>query len=121
MVKITGRVELPAGHRAGTKHRKAECLNRCTDCSQCGPIKSRDGSPTQVELVSGHLQVTAISLPVTIFTAELEQVQQTPGSPVALARESLLTKTSSHPHTGSDQWIKTKKTPGPLVLYSSER
>ena len=54
-------------------------------------IKSRDGGPTQEELAAGHPQVTAMSLAPTVSAAELEQLQQTAGLPLAIARESLLT------------------------------
>ena len=33
-------------HRAGAKHRNADGLSRCADCSQCARIESRDGGPT---------------------------------------------------------------------------
>ena len=39
----------------------------------------------------------AISLALTVSTAELEQLQQTPGVLVALARESLLTEVTLDP------------------------
>ena len=78
-------------HRAGAKHGNADGLSRCADCSQCTRIKNRE------ELADGHPQVTAISLAPTVSDAELEQLQQTEGTPIAIARNSVLTGVISDP------------------------
>ena len=84
-------------HKAGAKHENADGLSRCADCSQCARIENRDGGPTREELAAGHPQVTAISLAPTVSAAELEQLQQTEGSSLAIARESLLTGVAPDP------------------------
>ena len=84
-------------HRVGAKLGNSDGLSRCADCSQCTRIKNRDGSPTREELAAGHPQVTAISLTPTVLAAELEQLQQTEGPPLAIARESLLTGVAPDP------------------------
>ena len=43
--------------------------------------ESKEDGPTRAELGLSHPQVTAISLAPTVSTAELEQMQQTPGLP----------------------------------------
>ena len=48
-------------------------------------------------MAAGHAQVTAISLAPTVSAAELEQLQQTEGSPLAIARESVLTGVTPDP------------------------
>ena len=75
-------------HRAGAKHGNADGLSRCANCSQCTRIKNREGGPTREELAAGHPQVTAISLAPTVSIAELEQLQQTEGSPDPLLMET---------------------------------
>ena len=75
-------------HRAGAKHGNADGLSRCADCSQRARIENRDGSQPQV---------TAILLASTVSTAELEQLQQTEGSPIVVARDSILTGVAPDP------------------------
>ena len=89
-------------HRAGAKHGNADGLSRCADCSQCTRIENRDGGPTREELADGHPQVTAISLAPTVSDAELEQLQQTEGTPIAIARDSVLTGVTPRPPAGRD-------------------
>ena len=48
-------------------------------------------------MAAGHPQVTAISLALMVSTAELEQLQQTEGSPIAVARNSVLTGIAPDP------------------------
>ena len=84
-------------HRAGAKHGYADELRRCADCSQCTRIENRDGDPTREELANGHPQVMAISLAPTVSDAELEQLQQTEGTAIAIARHSVLTGVTLDP------------------------
>ena len=84
-------------HRAGAKHGNADGLSRCADCSQCTRIENRDGGPTREELANGRPQVTAISLAPTVSEAELEQLQQAEGTPIAIARHSVLTGVTPDP------------------------
>ena len=84
-------------HRAGAKHGNAERLRRCADCPQSTPIKNRAGGPTQMELAAGHPLVTVISLAPTESGAEIEQLQQAEGSPIAIARGSMLTGVAPDP------------------------
>ena len=62
-------------------------------------------------LASGHPLVMAISLAPTVSTAEIEQIQQTPGSPLALVREILLTEVERIQRTGIEE------APEYLALY----
>ena len=78
-------------HRPGTKHGNADGLSRCTDCAQCGRIEGRDGGPTRAELAAETPQVTAVSLGPQITPAELEQLQDTPHSSIAIIKDSLMT------------------------------
>ena len=84
-------------HRAGAKHGNADGLSCCVDCPQCTRIEDRDGGPTREELATGRPQVTAISLTPTISDAELEQLQQVEGSPIAVTRQSVMTGVAPDP------------------------
>ena len=84
-------------HRAGAKHGNADGLSRCADCPQCTRIEDRDGGPTREELATGRPQVTAISLSPTVSDAELEQLQQVEGSPIAIIRQSVMTGVAPDP------------------------
>ena len=78
-------------------HRNVNGLGRCVDCSQCTRIENRDRGPSREKLVKGHPQVTAISLAPTVSYAELEQLQQVEGTPIAIARHSLVTGVTPDP------------------------
>ena len=58
---------------------------------QCARFESRDGDLIWAKLASSPPQMTTISLAPTFSTAEWKQLQQTSGSPVALAKNNLLT------------------------------
>ena len=58
---------------------------------------NRDGGPTREKLAADHPQVTAVSLASTVSAAELEQLQQTPGSFIAIIRDSILTEVAPDP------------------------
>ena len=84
-------------HRTGAKHENSNGLSRCADCSQCARIENRDGGPTREELTAGHPQMMAIFLAPTVSTTELEQLQQTAGSPIVVASDSVLTGVAPNP------------------------
>ena len=84
-------------HKAGAKHGNADGLSHCVDCPQCTRIEDRDGGTTREELATGRTQATAISLTPTISDAELEQLQQVEGSPIAVTRQSVMTGVAPDP------------------------
>ena len=86
-----GGVQRSAKYRGGAKHGNADSLSRCTNCSQRACIENQDGWSTREELAGNHFQVTVISLAPLVSMAKLEQIQQTPGSPIIVVREILLT------------------------------
>ena len=51
-----------------------------------------DRGPTREEPATGRPQVTAISLSPPVSDAELEQLQQVEGSPIAIIRRSMMTE-----------------------------
>ena len=60
-------------------------------------IENRDGDPTREELANGHPQVTAISLAPTVSNDEIEQLQQTGRTSIAIARHSVVTGVTFDP------------------------
>ena len=78
------------------KHSDANSLSFRAESPQCERIESRDGGHTCAEQAIGQSVVTAITLIPTV-SAKLEQLKQTPQSPIATARENLLTRVAPDP------------------------
>ena len=90
-LELLAEFEFTMEHRAGSKHANADGLSRCQDCSQCSRIESRDGGPTRAELEEGlPPRIGAVSFTPDVTPAELEQLQATPQSAIAIVRESLM-------------------------------
>ena len=64
---------------------------------------------TREKLATGHPQVTAISLAPTVSDAELEQLQQAEGSPIAIARQSVMTEVDLTPLLVETNNLKLKR------------
>ena len=84
------------------------------------PRRQQRRGPTQEELAAGHPQVTAIFLAPTVSAAELEQLQQTEGSPLAIARESLLTGVALDPLLVETSGLKLKRLLDLFASYGGE-
>ena len=97
-LELLAEFEFVLEHRPGTKHGNADGLSRCTDCPQCVRIESRDGGPSHAELqTETQPQVGAISLKSQVDQAELEQLQDTPNTPIAIIKETLMTGVAPDP------------------------
>ena len=97
-LELLAEFEFTLEHRAGSKHGNADGLSRCTDCPQCTRIESRDGGPTHAEIQTTiQPQVGAVALKPYVDQAELEQFQDTPNTPIAIIKETLMTGVAPDP------------------------
>ena len=60
-------------------------------------------------LAAGHPLVTAIFLALMVSLAKLEQLQQTEGSPIAIARDSVLTGVAPDPLLAKTSGLELKR------------